>query len=466
MKFGGTSVANSDAILRAVHILSDHRLQGHEVVVVTSALPRVTDELINISKTAVDGNLEMINAFLEKHLELHRETARSCIRDSEILHTVINELTETLRELGEILRSVAHLRELTSRSTDFILSFGERLSAPIVCGAATESGLKAKWFTGGEAGITTDENFGEAKPLLNVTRQRVKTKLEPLLKAGKLPIIAGYGACSPHGLTTTLGRGGSDYTATLIGASLDVDEVSIWKDVEGLMTADPKIEPDARVIHQISYDEASEMAYFGAKAIHPKALDPVIAKQIPVRIRSSLHEEDEGTLIAGGRTVRSESIVKAVTLVDDVALISVRGAGMVGLPGVAAKVFKLLGDAGINILMISQSSSEAGISFVAHKDKLQAATNALEVGLLGTELVENISTENDVSVIAAVGAGMKGAPGVAARVFKAVAERKINVRMIAQGSSELNISFVVAEQDGRKAVRALHQEFELGKIHS
>jgi aspartate kinase len=464
MKFGGTSVANADAMLRAVHILRAHRLQGHEIVVVTSALPGVTDELINISKDAVDGNLEMINKFLEKHLELHHQTARNCIRDSEILRTVINQLTETLRELGEILRSVAHLRELTPRSKDFILSFGERLSAPIFCGAANDLGLKADWFTGGDAGITTDENFGEAKPLLNVTTQRVKTKLEPLLKAGRLPVIAGYGACSPHGLTTTLGRGGSDYTATLIGASLDADEVSIWKDVEGLMTADPKIEPKARVIHQISYDEASEMAYFGAKAIHPRALDPVVAKQIPVRVRSSLHEEDEGTLITSGPTVRSESIVKAVTLVNDVALISVRGAGMVGLPGVAAKVFKLLGDAGINILMISQSSSEAGISFVAGRDKLQAATNALEVGLLGTELVENISTENDVSVVAAVGAGMKGAPGVAARVFKAVAERKINVRMIAQGSSELNISFVVAEQDGREAVRAIHQEFELGKV--
>jgi aspartate kinase len=289
--------------------------------------------------------------------------------------------------------------------------------------------------------------------------------MDPLLKMGKLPIVAGYGACSPHGITTTLGRGGSDYTATLIGASLDADEIVIWKEVEGLMTADPKIEPDARVIQRISYAEASEMAYFGAKAIHPRALEPAAAKQIPVRIRSPLYSSD-GTLIASDRPVKSEGIVKAVTLVNDVALISITGAGMAGLPGVAARVFKILGDAGINILMISQSSSEAGISFVTPAAKLEVAANALELGLLGTELVENISKEDEVCIVAAVGAGMKGTLGVAAKVFKAVSEKGINVRMIAQGSSELNISFVVAENDGQKAVQALHQEFELAKAHA
>ncbi|HKM50482.1 MAG TPA: aspartate kinase, partial [Candidatus Bathyarchaeia archaeon] len=243
------------------------------------------------------------------------------------------------------------------------------------------------------------------------------------------------------------------------------DEIIIWKDVEGLMTADPKIEPNAKVIHSISYGEANEMAYFGAKLIHPRALEPAAAKQIPVRIRSPLHPST-GTLIANNRTVRNEGAVKAVSLVNNVALISVTGAGMAGLPGVAARVFKILGDAGINILMISQSSSEAGISFVTPKAKLQTATSTLELGLLGSELVENITKEDDVCVVAAVGAGMKGTPGVAARLFKAVSDEKINVRMIAQGSSELNISFVVSEKDGHKAIRALHKEFQLEKTQN
>jgi len=460
MKFGGTSVGDADAIIRTVRIINDHMHQGHEVVIVTSALPRVTDELVEISEVAVKGDLEAINAFLKKNLERHMEIVGRCIHDPKILSEVNDELTRTSGELSEILRSVAHLRELTSRSKDFLLSFGEKLSAPIVCAAVNDSGAVAEWLTGCEAGIITDENFGEAKPLMDVASRKIRAKLEPILKARKLPIVAGYGACSPHGITTTLGRGGSDYTVTLIGASLDADEIIIWKDVEGLMTADPKIEPNAKVIHRISYGEANEMAYFGAKLIHPRALEPAAAKQIPVRIRSPLHPST-GTLIAKNRTVRNEGAVKAVSLVNNVALISVTGAGMAGLPGVAARVFKILGDAGINILMISQSSSEAGISFVTPKAKLQTATSTLELGLLGSELVENITKEDDVCVVAAVGAGMKGTPGVAARLFKAVSDEKINVRMIAQGSSELNISFVVSEKDGHKAIRALHKEFQL-----
>jgi aspartate kinase len=461
MKFGGTSVGDAEGIRRAVKIIDDQRSQGHEIVAVVSALPGVTDEILSSSKKAVDGNLTVIKEYLEKLQALHHETANRCIRDRKVLTEVEAQLSRVSNELGETLRSVGHLRELTPRSLDFLLTFGEKFSAPIFCGSAKDAGLNAVWFTGGDAGITTDEHFGEAKPLMEVTSRKVKAVIEPLLKDGKLPIVAGYGACSPHGIETTLGRGGSDYTATILGASLKADEVIIWKDVDGLMTADPKIEPGAKVIPKISYEEASELAYFGTKALHPKALEPAANKQIPIRVKSSLHPSQEGTLIASDRSVRSQEIVKAVTLVDNVGMISVAGAGMTGLPGVAARVFKTLGDAGISILMISQSSSEADISFVAPMDKLQTATNKLELELMGTEFVSDVSAESNVCVIAAVGAGMKGTPGVAARIFKAVSDNGINVRMIAQGSSELNISFVVSREDGAKAVRALHREFAL-----
>jgi aspartate kinase len=462
MKFGGTSVRDAQAISNAIEIVKEYFRKGHKIVVVTSALSKVTDGLLAVSENAAEGNLDSVDTFVAEELELHSETAKGCIRNEEVLRKVIEELNENSGEMRGILRSIARLRELTPRSKDYLLSFGEKLSASILCGVAADLGLESEWMTGCDAGITTDENFGEATPLIDVTARRVKARLEPLLNAGKLPIVAGYGACSPHGIATTLGRGGSDYTATLIGAALEVDEVWIWKDVEGLMTADPKIEPDARVLTRISYAEAAEMAYFGAKAIHPRALQPLIERQIPARIRSSLDLTNEGTLVAGDREVKTDGIVKAVTLVNKVALISVTGAGMAGLPGVAAKVFKVLGDANINILMISQSSSEAGISFVVPREKLQRAKNALELGLLGTQYVKNIVSEDDVCIVAAVGAGMKGTPGVAARVFKAVADKGVNVRMIAQGSSELNISFVVAEKDGSKAIQTIHQEFRLG----
>lgn len=463
MKFGGSSVVDAQAISRAVRIVAEYQLKGHRLVVVVSAFPTVTDELTSISEKAVEGNLKIMDEFVERLTRYHVNTAKGCIRDQTILGKVVDELDENSLEMRGILRSIARLRELTPRSKDFVLSFGERLSAPILCGAAVELGLKSEWLTGGDAGITTDENFGEANPLMDVTVRKIRAKLEPMLNEGRIPFIAGYVAASPHGVTTTLGRGGSDYTATLIAAALDADEVLIWQDAKGLMTADPRIEPNARLISRLSYAEASEMAHFGAKAIHPRAMQPVLEKQIPVRIRSSIDLTTEGTLVAGDREVNTGTVVKAVTLVSRVAMISVTGSGMVGLPGVAAKVFRILGDTGINILMISQSSSEAGISFVVSRETLQQAKNALGLGLIGTDFAKNLVSEDDVCVVAAVGAGMKGTPGVAAKVFRAVADKDVNVRMIAQGSSELNISFIVAEKDGPKAIRALHDEFKLGR---
>jgi len=467
MKFGGSSVVDAPAISRAVKIVAEYQMKGHSLVVVVSAFPNVADELIRISEKAVEGNLKIIDELVERLVKYHIDTAKGCIRDQTILSKVLDELTENSLEMRGILTSIARLRELTPRSKDFLLSFGERLSAPILCGAATELGLKSEWLTGGDAGITTDENFGEANPLMDVTVRKVKAKLEPMLNERKIPFIAGYVATSPHDVTTTLGRGGSDYTATLLAACLDADEVLIWQDAEGLMTADPKIEPRARPIPRLSYAEASEMAYFGARAVHPRALQPVVEKQIPVRIRSYLDVTTEGTLVAGDREVNTGTVVKAVTLVSRVAMITVTGSGMAGLPGVAAKVFRILGDAGINILMISQSSSETEISFAVSREKLGQAKNALGLGLIGTEFAKkNLVSEDEVCIIAAVGSGMKGTSGVAAKVFRAVAAKDVNVRMIAQGSSELNISFIVAEKDGPKAIQALHDEFNLGRLHT
>jgi len=462
MKFGGSALGDSKAILNSIGIIKEYHSEKNQLIIVTSALPGVTDDLVRITERASEIDSDEVNAFAEEQLKSHAATANACIHDSTILETVISELRSTTEELGGVLRSVSRLKELTPRSKDFLVSFGERLSTPIFCGAAKDSGLAAEWYTGGNAGIVTDENFGEATHLIDVTTRQVKSKLEPILAAGIIPIVAGFAGSSPRGITTTLGRGGSDYTATIIGSALDADEIILWKDVDGLMTADPNIEPEAKLLERISYAEASEMAFFGTKAIHPRALEPAIEKKIPIRIRSTSNHASKGTTITGEESERDGNIVKAISLVNEVAMISVTGAGMAGLPGVAAKVFNVLGEGGVNVLMISQSSSEAGISFVTSRDKLARATSALELGILGSKLVKEIKTENDICIISAVGAGMKGTPGVAARVFKAISNRGINVRMIAQGSSELNISFVVSERAGANAVRALHQEFGLG----
>ncbi|MCK5562918.1 aspartate kinase, partial [Candidatus Bathyarchaeota archaeon] len=364
-------------------------------------------------------------------------------------------------ELKNVLTGIIYLGELTPKSKDYVLSFGERLSTLIIWGALRNLGLKTQYFTGKDVGIITDSNFGEARPLPKMTTHQVKQKIEPLLAKGIVPVVTGYIAATQDGEITTLGRGGSDYTATIIATALDADEVWIWTDVDGLMTSDPKIIPSAKIIPELSFQEAIEMAIFGAKAMHPRALEPAMEKNIPVRIRNTFNPEKPGTLIVKEQKIKPKDIVKAITLIKGLALVNISGAGMIGTPGTAAKVFDILGKNNINVLMISQSASEANISFVLQREVLEKAVSTLEIVLLGRGLIRKVTAEDDVCVIAVVGAAMRGTLGVAARVFGAVAGRGVNVHMIAQGSSELNISFVVKEVDGEKAVRAIHEEFKL-----
>ncbi|MEM2562190.1 MAG: aspartate kinase, partial [Candidatus Bathyarchaeia archaeon] len=398
-------------------------------------------------------------------LNRHLRVAEEAIFNSSILKEIQLTIAATLEELEKILTGILYVGELTPRSKDYILSFGERLSAPILYGALKDVGLNTCFLTGAEAGIVTDDNFGEANPLMNVTKLQVKERLEPLLQKGMVPVVTGFIAATQDGITTTLGRGGSDYTATILGAALGAEEIWIWTDVDGLMTSDPKIVPNAKTLPELSFREALEMAVFGAKAMHPRALEPIMDSNTIVRIKNIFNPNGPETVLVK-ETKAKPGTVKAVTLLKDVALINISGAGMVGAPGTAAKVFEVLGKNKINILMISQGASEANISLIIRRNLMEKAVNALELALLGGGLIREITGEDDVCVISVVGAGMRNTPGIASRVFTAVARRGINVRMIAQGSSELNISFVVKESDGPAAVQAVHEEFKLGEVSS
>lgn len=460
MKFGGTSVSDSRGISKIIDIVRKSKSKGDDVVLAVSAMAGMTDSIIDIIQKARKGDQEAIKEFVKNLEAKYIELAEDILQKRSIEPT-LNKIRKLNEEFERILLSVSYLKEATSRSQDYILSFGEKFSAIIIRAALEEANIKAKWFSGGEAGIVTDDNFGEANPLMNITTLRVKERLEPVLRERVIPVVTGYIAHTQDEITTTLGRGGSDYTATLLGSALEAEEVHIWTDVDGLMTTDPKIDSSARTIPHISYAEAIEMAYFGAKGMHPKSLEPAMMKSILVRIKNTFATEKAGTLIAKDQRIKSLEIVKAVVIINNVALITVSGAGMVGMPGVASSVFEILGRNQINILMISQSSSEANISFIIPRSSLDKAVNTLELALLGRGIIKEISSERDTCVIAVVGAGMKGTPGVAARVFKCVADHGINIRMIAQGSSELNISFVVKEREGSRAVRLLHKEFHL-----
>jgi aspartate kinase len=296
-----------------------------------------------------------------------------------------------------------------------------------------------------------------------VTQAEVEKRISSLLESGRVPVIAGFTGESQEGAVTTLGRGGSDYTATLVGAAVSADEVWIWTDVDGLMTCDPRIMPGSAVLPELSFQEAVEMIVFGAKAMHPRALEPAMEAGIPVRIRNVFNPANSGTLIVREQKVRAHSPVKAMTVAKDVAVVTISGAGIVGVPGTAAKVFDILGRNGINIMMISQSVSEANISFVIKDNVLEKAVSALEISLLGGGLIREVASDDQVCVVSVVGAGVKDTPGVAARVFSAVSKRGVNVRMIAQGSSEMGLSLVVKESDSRPTIEAIHQEFDLSR---
>jgi len=459
MKFGGTSLGDGEKIKNAARLVKEY-VENNEVIVVCSAMAGVTDTLLLLVDKASRGRVRDVEITLNDLSEKHFRVIDDAIVDESVkrdVKSIIKDLTEDLRRA---VLSILYLREATPRSRDYVVSFGERLSTRIMWGALTELNVNCKYLDGGDAGIVTDSNFGEANPLMEITKLEVKRRIGSLLDRGITPVVTGYIAVNEEGVITTLGRGGSDYTATILGYCLDVDEVWLWSDVDGLMTADPKIIKNARVLPTVSFNEAIEMAIFGAKGLHPRALEPAMKSNIKVRIKNTFNPSHPGTLITA-KPEKSDMIVKAVLLVKDVAMISVRGASMVGRPGTVAKILETLAKENINVMMISQSVSESNVSIVIKRDALTRALNRLETTLLGTGLVEDIESEDDVNVIAVVGEGMKGTPGVASKVFGAVAKKGINIRMIAQGSSELNISFVVKEEDGNKAVKAIHEEYGL-----
>lgn len=460
MKFGGSSLANAARIKNAARIV-ERFSKDNRIVLVVSALDDVTDKLVEIGDLAKKGRIVQSRARLSWLQSLHLKTARGLGRTTS--KELVNIVGRLNHELERTVEGIAHLRELTPRSRDYLLAFGERFSSPIVAQALRNLGLRSAAYTGAEAGITTNENFGEAKPLAEVSSHQIRRRLEPRLARKEIPTVTGFIAATVDGTITTLGRGGSDYTASLLGAALNVDEIWIWTDVDGLMTADPRIAKDSVVLPTVSFGEALELSYFGAKMMHPRALQPAAARKIPVRIKNSSRSSREGTLISDGEIKDDEKVVKAVSIIRSIGIVTVSGAGMMGSPGVAARVFQTLGSYGINVMMISQGSSEATISLVIARRDVETAVRTLQLALLGHGSVETVAAEKDACIVAVVGSGMKGTPGVAARIFGAVARRRVNVRMVAQGSSEYNVSFVVSEAQGPEAVRAIHDEFHLGK---
>ena len=461
VKFGGTSLATVKEIKNVVKTV-DKIAKKNKTVVVCSAVDGVTDELIQIASLVGKGKKKDANRMLAKISQKHKQFAEQLISSPKILNSLKNKINSDLSELEELVHGLILLGEVTPRSYDYLISFGERLSIDLVSFSLQEAKNKSIPLNGKEAGIVTDSNFGDSRPLMDTTRIRLSKTINEQLNKNTIPVVAGFAGVDQNDHTTTFGRGGSDYTATIIASCIDADEVWLMSDVEGLMTADPKLVKNAKLIKQVSYSEAIEMARFGAKQIHPRTFEPLLSKKIPMRIRSSFDVNNQGTLVTTPKS-KSSDLVKCVSAIRKVGLLDLTGGILFAGPGAAAKIFSVLSKNNINAMMVSSNPSESSITIVVKKEDLHRAENVLEINLLGTTL-KKIDTKPNVAIIAVIGSGMQGTVGIASRVFSAAQKSNSNVMMIAQGSSELNLAFVVKDNDCKAVVEFLHKEFKLNNL--
>ncbi|WP_245895853.1 aspartate kinase [Deinococcus irradiatisoli] len=456
MKFGGTNMGDAAAIRHSASLAGRSLAAGVRVVVVVSAMAGVTNQLLSIADAAEKGDIALANdqiaALRTRHFTAAQELGAA--PDSSVSRE-IRELLETLRQA---VYGVYLLRELTPRSKDLIVAFGERLSAPLMTVALERWGHRAHHLTGGQAGIVTDSHFGSARPLPSAAG-RIRDRLSGLLDAGVTPVISGFMGETEKGAVTTLGRGGTDFSATIVGAALHASEVWAWKDVDGVMSADPRSVPGAQNIAQLSYGEVMELAYFGAKVLHPLAVTPLQDAGIPLRVKSAADPDFPGTLVTGDAHTDGVHPVKAVTAIRNVSIINVSGAGILGVPDVVADLFAALARENITLLMVSQSSSMSNVSLVILGSDEERTLAALTPPMGGRQL--QVDVQRGVAVLAIVGAGMRGTKGVSARLFGALAGDDINILMISQGSSELNISVAIEGQDVDRATRTVHGAFGL-----
>src|SRR5690242_4216767 len=461
MKFGGTSVGDASCIGRTAQIIAKAAKECRCVTVV-SAMSGVTNRLIEAAKRAQAGDAADAKAILDALRRQHETALTDLIRHEEERACIRRRMEEVFAEGRRLCEGTALLRELTPRTLDAISSLGERLSAPLVAAAVRELGLKSEAMEATEL-IVTDAFHGGAEPQMELTRAKSQSRLHPLLEKGIAPVVTGFIGATPEGQLTTLGRGGSDYSATILGAAMDAEEVIIWTDVDGVLTADPRLVPEARTIPVISYREAAELAYFGAKVLHPKTLNPVVQAAIPVWIRNSFAPEKPGTKITPeGRSIGGG--VKALTAIRDVTLISVGGPGIVGLPDVVGRTFSTTAEVRANVLLISQSSSQNDICFIVASTDAQRTVEALRKEFakdLAHHDVEHITVDPNIAIVAVVGENMRGIRGIAGKTFSALGRDGVNLIAIAQGSSESNISFVIEEKAVKQALVTTHREFGL-----
>lgn len=460
LKFGGSSVAHAENINKVIDIVQKATINGRTVVVV-SALSGVTDLLLQAASLAVNGSeeyKERLKLIEQKHLDAVKQLI-PVTNQSHLLSMV----KKVCNEMEDICNGILLLQELTARTNDRMASYGEWLSSQIIAAAFQAKGFQAFWVDTREL-IITDSNYTTAGVDFSVTNQKITEYFHA--RKDNLFILPGFIAKDSSGITTTLGRGGSDYTAAILAAALDASVLQIWTDVSGMMTADPRLTTHAKIIPQISYQEAMELSHFGAKVIYPPTLQPVMGKNIPVYIKNTFSPDDAGTRIHNGEvkatTDKDNILVSGISSISNITLISLEGSGMIGIPGFSKRLFEALSNEKINVILITQSSSEHSIcvavdSNISHRAK--RAVDAMFANEIALQKVAPLIIETNLSIVALVGEQMKNHTGISGRMFHALGKNGVNIRAIAQGSSEKNISAVIAAADVKKAINVLHEEF-------
>ncbi len=455
LKFGGTSVGSAENIRLVSDIIQQHHSQGEWIIVVVSAMSGVTNRLIRLGQRAAVADEEWKRELINLR-KSHLDTANKLLGDG---HGVVDFIVKEFENSEALLTGVALLQELSVRTLDLIQSLGERLSSQIISDYISSLKIESNAVDTREL-IVTDDQFGNATVDFKITNDNLQKHFK---KKGTISIVTGFLAKSMSDQTTTLGRGGSDYTAAIIAAALDASEIEIWTDVDGVLTADPKKVKSAYSLPSLTFNEAMEMSHFGAKVIYPPTLQPAIAKKIPLKIRNTFNSNFEGTTVSEN-PIEGNFLVKGISSIEQVSLISLSGSGMIGVPGMAYRLFGSLADKDINVILITQASSEHSITFAVKPEQASNAKKAIRNSFefeISRGHIDEINVEDNLSVLAVIGENMRNTPGIAAKMFTSLGRNGINVRAIAQGSSELNLSIVIGFSNLTKALNVLHEAFFL-----
>ena len=465
MKFGGTSVGSASAMLQAIQIIAAERERWPGIVVVISALSGVTDLLIQSALQAASGELAPVEAAVCELEARHHDLIDALVPGGYRKRRVHREVNGLITDFANLCRAIYALGEATPRALDAVAGLGERLSVRILAAAAEASSIPSQYVDATRL-IVTDDRYQNAVPDLPATARQTCQVLEPVLAAGCIPIVTGFIAATSQGVATTLGRGGSDYTAAILAVALHAAELWIWTDVDGVMTADPRLVADARTIPVLSYREVAEMAHFGAKVLHPKSIHPVIAGGIALRVCNTFNPANPGTRLVADRDSNGLGVIKSVTAIRGLQLVTLSGTGMLGVPGVAGRIFSAAATTGISVPLIIESTSEQAICFPAPKERVAEVLRSLQERL-GQELqrgdIDRIFASDDVDIITVICPGLRTTPGVAGKIFSTLGDAGINVLGISFGASDVSINLILSAADTQPALRAIHTLIPGGK---